>query len=66
MNKMKAKDLIKILEKRPDADVLIIAGKDKRTFVIEDTAHAMAHTVFLIGDKTPHEYDNTSQHNNVD
>ena len=54
---MKAKDLIEILEKRPDADILIIAGKDKRTYVVEDSAHAMAHTVFLIGNKTPYEYD---------
>lgn len=54
---MIASELIKILEKRPDAEVLVIAGKDKRTFVVNDTTHAMAHTVFLIAEKTPYEYD---------
>jgi uncharacterized protein YlzI (FlbEa/FlbD family) len=58
---MKAKDLIEILEKRPDAEVLVIAGKDKRTFVVEETANVMAHTVFLIADKTPFEYDESKK-----
>ena len=56
---MKSSDLIEVLKKRPDAEVLVIAGKDKRTFVVDDTANAMAHTVFLIADKTPYEADNT-------
>ena len=56
---MIASELIKVLEKRPDAEVMVIAGKDKRTYVVEETASAMAHTVFLIANKTPFEYDNT-------
>jgi hypothetical protein len=55
---MKAKELIKILQSRPDAEILVIAGKEKRTYVVEETA-VMAHTVFLIAPKTPYEYDNT-------
>jgi len=55
---MIASELIKILEKRPDAEVLVIVGKDKKTYVIDETTHAMAHTVFLIGNKTPFEADN--------
>jgi hypothetical protein len=53
---MLASELIKVLEKRPDAEVLVIAGKDKSTFVVEDIS-TMAHTVFLLAEKTPYEYD---------
>lgn len=53
---MKAKDLIKILEKSPEAEVLIIAGDGKRTYVA-DSAESMAHTVFIVAPQTPYEYD---------
>lgn len=56
---MKSSELIKILEKRPDAQVMVIADKDKRTYVVENTANAMTHTVFLIANKTPYEHGNT-------
>jgi hypothetical protein len=58
---MKASELIKILEIRPDAEVLIIAGKDRKTYVVDGTVPSMAHTVFIIGSKTPYEYENESK-----
>lgn len=54
---MKACELTEILKKKADAEVFVIAGKEKKTFVVEDTA-IMSHTIFLIADKTPYEADN--------
>jgi hypothetical protein len=56
---MISKELIKILEKRPEAEVLIIAGKDKKTLVVSDLIHCMAHTVFIVAERTPAETDRT-------
>ena len=56
---MKARELIKILEKHPEAEILTITGKEKRTHVIE-WASTMAHTIFLVAEKTPYEFDNAS------
>lgn len=53
---MIAKDLIKILEKRPNAEVLIIAGKEKRTYVADEGVIHMAHTVFIRAENTPYEH----------
>ena len=53
---MKAGDLIKVLKQRPEAEVLVIAGKQKRTYVVEETS-VMAHTVLLVALRTPCERD---------
>ena len=53
---MKARELIKILEKHPEADILTITGDGKRTHVVE-SATSMAHTIFLVAEKTPYEFD---------
>jgi len=55
---MKAKDLIKILEKRPEAHVHVT--HHERTFVVEE-ATPMAHTIFLSADKTPFEYNESKK-----
>ena len=55
---MKAKDLIKILEKRPEAYVHVT--HHERTFVVEE-ATPMAHTIFLSADKTPFEYNESKK-----
>lgn len=55
---MKAKELIKILEKHPEAEIYVT--HHKRTFVAEG-ATLMAHTIFLKADKTPFEYNESKK-----
>ena len=46
---MKAKDLIKILEERPNASVCVMCGEKQIPFLISTHAH-MAYTTLLIAD----------------